>query len=52
MKSKMIALWISMGVLACLISFFLGKHYSLFTPESERNGNAELHGTDEAVARK
>lgn len=23
-----------MGVLACLISFFLGKHYSLFTPES------------------
>ncbi len=30
----MIALWFSIGVLACLTSFFIGKHYSLFSPES------------------
>lgn len=34
MKIKMIALWAFIGLLACLVSFFIGKHYSMFSTES------------------
>ena len=34
MKTIMIALWVSIAVVACIISFFIGKHYSSFSPET------------------
>jgi len=34
MKTNMIAMWVSIAVAVCLISFFIGKHYSSFSPET------------------
>ena len=34
MKTNMIAVGVSIAVAVCLISFFIGKHYSSFSPET------------------
>jgi hypothetical protein len=34
MKTKMIAVWISIVMVVCIISFFIGKHCSSVSPET------------------
>jgi hypothetical protein len=34
MKTNMIAVWVFIAMVVCIISFFIGKHYSSFPPET------------------
>jgi len=36
MKSKIIALWITGTLVACLASFFIGRYYSWYVPPTEK----------------